>query len=167
MTADPAVSAPPVTFALQHWVYGSVPEVGYSVRAQSPGVNLSFYARRLEGIYTPISGENLHGEDSIVDVAMVHPTGSGTELLFSIIGPGPPDAEYKRRTFVNHTAVVPVDALSSGELDFGSVEEAIRGYDRQHANAEGTVDALAVPAHGTEGPRTLPGRGIERYLTRA
>jgi hypothetical protein len=169
VTAEPtpATPGPPAPWTLQHWIYGSVPEIGYSVRARSADLNLSFYARRLEGIYTPIAGENLHGEDVVVDVVMAHPTSAGNELLYSLIRPGPPDAEYQRRTFVNHTAVVPVAALRSGALTFDGVEAAMRSFDQTPAGASGIIDPLSVSRIEDPATRTLPGSGIDRYLSRA
>ncbi|MCI4367414.1 MAG: hypothetical protein L3K08_06650 [Thermoplasmata archaeon] len=169
MTAEPTPATPgsPAPWKLQHWIYGSVPEIGYSVRARSADLNLSFYARPLEGIYTPIAGENLHGDDVVVDVVMAHPTSGGNELLYSLIRPGPPDAEYQRRTFLNHTVVLPVAALRSGALTFDGVESAMRSFDPAHAGASGVVEPLAVPRIEDPTARTPPGRGIDRYLSRA
>jgi len=165
MTPDPTPAAAVPALSLEHWIYGSVPEVGYSVRAQSAELNLSFYARRLDGIYTPIAGENLHGEDTVVDVAMVHPTGSGNELLYSLIRPGPRDAEYQRRTFVNHTAVVPLAPLRAGTVGFEDIDRAIRAFDQTRGDAVGSLDPLPVTA-GT-GARAAPGIGLDRFVTRA
>jgi len=161
----PTTSGP--TLKLEHWIFGSAPGVGYSVLAKSEDLNLSFYARRLDGIYTPLSGENLHGDETVVDVLMTHPASSGNELLFSLIGPGPLDEEFRRRTFVNHTAVVPVSALKSGRLGFEDVERAIRAYDAAPPPPGAPVRPLTVPVRALAGPPTWAGNGIAKYLSEA
>ena len=163
--AAQGATAPGGTLRLEHWLYGSVPEVGYSVRAQSAGLNLSFYARRLDGIYTPLTGESLHGDDGAVDVLMVHPASSGAELLVSLIGPGPLDEEYRRRTFVTHTAVVPTDALLDGRLGLDEVDRAIREFDVTPVPASGAIDPLIVRVTDSSGPPASPTPGIGRFLS--
>ena len=167
MIPEPAAPAAPdaPALTLEHWIYGSVPEVGYTVRGQSAGLNLSFYARRLEGIYTPLAGESLHGDQVVVNVMMVHPASSGSELLVSRIGPGPVDEEYRRRTFVNHTAVVPTAAVKGGQLSLEENDRAIREYDGRQPDASGALDPLTVRRSDSTGGPTTPGAGIGRYLT--
>jgi hypothetical protein len=169
MSSGAAATAPTPAggVRLDHWIYGSAPEVGYSVRAQSADLNLSFYARRLDGIYTPLTGESVHGDDTVVDVLMVHPASSGAELLFSLIGPGPVDEEYRRRTFVNHTAVVPVDLLRGGRLGFDDIDRAIRAFDAASPAAAGTIEPLAVPVRDPAGPSAMGVPGIGRFLSPA
>lgn len=150
------------TLALEHWTYGSAPEVGYSVLAQSADLNLSFYARRLDGIYTPLAGESLHGDETAVDVLMVHPASGGQELLVSLIREGPPDEEYRRRTFVNHTAVVPTGPLLSGRLGFDEIDRAIRAFD---TSARGTLDPLPVVLRDPPGDPVVRSPGIGRFLS--
>jgi hypothetical protein len=169
MSPDPA-SGPPASgpaLRLQHWIYGSAPEVGYTVLAQSADLNLSFYARRLDGIYTPLAGESLHGDQTEVDVLMVHPASSGNELLVSLIGPGPVDEEYRRRTFINHTAVVPTDPLRTGRLGFDAIDRAIRGFDRGTPPTAAALEPLSVPLTDPSGPPIPPAVGIGRYLSLA
>ncbi|GEM_PF-1727595 len=158
-------SAPGTTLRLEHWIYGSAPEVGYSVRAQSADLNLSFYARRLDGIYTPLAGESLHDTEATVDVLMVQPASSGNELLVSLIGPGPVDEEYRRRTFINHTAVVPLEPLQSGRLGFDEVDRSIRAFDAAAGPVTGTIEPLTVSLKDPPGPLVTASPGIGRFLS--
>lgn len=168
-TPSPGTSSSPAPadgsgpFTLDHWVYGVTPGRGYSIKSVSRGLNLSFYDSVIAEHYTPIRGESL--QDGLVNLIMVHPAPSGTELLFSVVGRGPDD-ELGRPTFANHTAVVPVDRLRTGVLTMESVEQAIRLFDQQHANALGEIEPLPV-ALGSAGPVERAGQGIRRCLTPA
>jgi hypothetical protein len=168
MTAGvaPAGNGPTVA-RLQHWIFGSAPGTGYGVVAQTPDLNLGFYAKRLDGIYTPLTGENLHGDEAVVDVLMAHPASSGTELLLSWIGPGPTEEEFHRRTFVNHTVVAPVAPLRDGRLGFAAIEEAVRTFDRSRVRPTGSLEPLVVPLVAGRGPGGWAETGVRRYLSNA
>jgi hypothetical protein len=165
MSTPPTTPSPSLEggTALEHWIWGSVPDRGYSVRAQSAGLNLGFYAPRLEGHYTPIRGDTVEANGPNVDLVMIHPASSGTELLYSVIGPGPDD-DRGRMTFANHTAVLPVRALRDGSLRFEGVDTAIRAFDRDHPEPIDSLPVLSVPR-----PPDGPGLGQEigRFVTRA
>ncbi|HXY47294.1 MAG TPA: hypothetical protein VEK13_05310 [Thermoplasmata archaeon] len=168
MAAGPDRSAPAAasTVPLQHWVFGSSPEVGYGIKAKSPDLNLSMYDRRLDGIYAPLTGATLHGETGPLDVLMTHSANSATELLFSLITPGPDDS-FGRKTYINHTAVLPLEPLQKGRLWFADVESAIRRFDASHAEDLGPVDPLTVAVHDELEAQDRVGAGIGRYLSRA
>ena len=97
---------------------------------------------------------------------MTHPANSATELLFSLITPGSDDS-FGRKTYVNHTAVLPVDLLQKGRLTFPDVESAIRSYDASRGEDLGLVDPLQVPMHGELDAQVRVGSGIGRYLSPA
>ncbi len=148
---------------LEHWIWGSVPDRGYGIRAQSAGLNLGFYAPRLEGHYTPIRGDTVEASGPNVDIAMFHPASSGSELLYSVLGPGPDD-DRGRMTFANHTAVVPVRALRDRTLSLAAVDAALRSFDHDQPEPLDQVPPLTV-ARTVDGP--APGREIARFVTRA
>jgi hypothetical protein len=139
-------SGPP-TISLEHWIFGVTAGEGYGVKGQSAGLNLSFYAPRLEGHYTPVRGETAQSSEGELDLVMVHPATSGRELLYSVIGRGPDD-ELGRPTFANHTAVIPLEGLRSGSLALPRVDEAIRAFDRADPDAGGTLSPVEVPPDG-------------------
>jgi hypothetical protein len=151
------------TIRLEHWIYGVTPGRGYGVKAQSAGLNLSFYAPRLEGHHTPIRGETVQANDGKVDVVMVHPVDSGNELLYSVVGPGPPD-ELGRPTYANHTAIIPVASLLSRQISLDGIDEAIRRFDASEPDALGEMVQLSPSSARTDTPL---GTGIEKSITRA
>jgi len=140
-----------------------VPDRGYSVRAQSGGLNLGFYAPRLEGHYTPIRGDTVESDGPHIDIAMIHPASSGAELLYSILGPGPDD-DRGRPTFANHTAVLPVRALRDRTITLAGVDAALRAFDQDHPEALDAIPPVPVP-RAVDPP--APGQEIGRYVTRA
>ena len=146
MSGPPTTSPGPGDRAtvLEHWIWGSVPDRGYSIRAQSAGLNLGFYTPRLEGHYTPIRGDTVESSGPNIDIAMIHPASSGTELLYSVLGPGPDD-ERGRMTFANHTAVLPVRALRDRTLTLADVDAAIRAFDHEHPEPIDQIPTLTVP----------------------
>jgi hypothetical protein len=148
---------------LDHWIYGVTPGRGYGVKAQSAGLNLSFYAPRLEAHHTPIRGETAQASDGSVDVIMFHPVNSGNELLYSVVGRGPPD-ELGRPTYANHTAIIPMASLLSRRLSLDAVDETIRAFDRKESDALGDMNQLLVPSVENVAPL---GAGIEKFLSRA
>jgi hypothetical protein len=165
MSAPASTSSPPGegAAALEHWIWGSVPDRGYGIRAQSRGLNLGFYAPRLEGHYTPIRGDTVEASGPNIDIAMIHPASSATELLYSVLGPGPDD-ERGRITFANHTAVVPVRALRDRMLSLAAVDAALRRFDHDLPQPLDEIPPLSVPRPGAE---PASGREIGRYVTRA
>jgi len=152
--------------SLQHWLFGSSPETGYGVRARSPGLNLSMYERLLDGIYAPLAGATLHGDAGPVDALMVHSANAATELLFSLISDGPPDA-FGRKTFQSHTAVLPIELLQSGRLGFPDVERALRSSDPSSAGPSGILDPIVVSLNDRPDAEAQLGLGIGRFISRA
>lgn len=161
--ATPSPTPGDGAFSLEHWIWGSVPERGYGIRAQSAGLNLGFYAPRIEGHYTPIRGDTVEASGPNIDIAMIHPASSGTELLYSVLGPGPDD-DRGRITFANHTAVIPVRALRERSLSLALVDAALRAFDRDHPEPLDQIPTLSV---GRLVDAPLPGREIGRFVTRA
>jgi hypothetical protein len=148
---------------LDHWIWGSVPDRGYGIRARTAGLNLGFYGPRLEGHYTPIRGDTVETSGPNVDIAMIHAASSGTELLYSVLGPGPDD-ERGRMTFANHTAVIPLRSLREGTVSLSGVDSALREFDRLHPEPVDEVPPISVPRP----PDGFgPGREIGRFVTRA
>jgi len=94
---------------------------------------------------------------------MIHPASSGTELLYSVLGPGPDD-ERGRMTFANHTAVIPVRALRERSLSLAPVDAAVRAFDHDHPGPLDAIPTLSV-ARPVGGPAL--GGEIGRYVTRA
>ena len=148
---------------LEHWIWGSVPDRGYGIRAQSGGLNLAFYAPRLEGHYTPIRGDTVEANGPNIDIIMFHSASSGTELLYSVLGPGPDD-DRGRMTFANHTAVLPLRALRDRSLTFADVDAALRSFDHDHPDPLDELAPLSV-LRRVDAP--APGREIGRFVTRA
>lgn len=137
------------------------PGKGYDIKSVSRGMNLAFYDERLQSYYTPIRGESL--QDGKVNLIMLHLAPSEDELLLSIVGRGPDD-ELGRPTFMNHTAVVPLDRVRTGELRLSSVEQAVRAFDAAQGNAVGEIEPLTVATSPAAPPDELA-RGIRSCIT--
>ena len=146
---------------IDHWLYGVVQGEGYTVKGVSKGLNASFYDAILRGHYTPIRPATVQSKDE-VDLQMIHPVRSGEELLLSRISRGLPD-EAGRPTFVNHTAVVPLSALRSGQVTLEGVYGAIARF-KDDGGANMAMEPLAVPAKPPV-DLTSHGFGIHRYIT--
>ena len=129
---------------VDHWIYGSVPGEGYTTKAISRGLTVGLYDQYLSGHYTPIRAANVQGEGA-VNLHMVHPVGSGEELLLSRVSRGPPD-EAGRPTFANHTGIVPAGLLRSGRITLEAVYRALEEFEKKSPTVTGEMSPLKVPA---------------------
>lgn len=149
---------------IDHWVYGAVPGTGYTTRAVSRGLNVSLYDAALQGHYTPIRPQAVQTASESLKLQMIHPVASGQELLLSQIAPGPTD-EASRPTFVNHTAIVPVDALRSGRLSLELVYQAMVQFDASHSPDTTEMNLLRVPLRSGLPEGQAFGAGVHRYVS--
>ena len=151
------------TLEIDHWVYGVIQGTGYTTKSISRGLNVSLYDAALQGHYTPIRPAAVQAAESGLNLQMIHPVVSGHEMLLSRIAPGPTD-EAGRPTFVNHTAVVPVDALRSGQLSLEAVYVALEAFEGSKGGATGETDTLKVPVREAS-PDHAFGAGIHRHVS--
>ncbi|MCI4371999.1 MAG: hypothetical protein L3J78_05050 [Thermoplasmata archaeon] len=147
-----------------HWLYGAVPQVGYTTRAVSKGLDAGLYDQYLRGHYTPIRSATAQSTDDPIDIHMIHPVRGGREILLSRITRGPPD-EAGRPTFANHTVVARIDPLRSGQLTLESVFRAMGDFERKDPEAQGEMALLRVSVRPETDERPTFGRGIHRHLT--
>jgi hypothetical protein len=147
-----------------HWIYGVVPEVGYTTKAVSQGLDAGLYDPYLRGHYTPIRAATAQTTEDPIDLHMMHPVRTGRELLLSRITRGPHD-ESGRPTFTNHTVVGRTEALRSGRITLEGVYRAINEFDRKSDDIQGEMPLLKVPARSeADGPLHF-GSGIHKHLT--
>lgn len=147
-----------------HWIYAVVPQVGYTTKALSKGLNVSLFDPYLRGHYTPIRGAVAQAVDGEIDLRMVHPVRTGREILLSKITRGVPD-EAGRPTFSNHTLVAGTDLLRSGRVTLESTFQAMAKFDAKDPDATGEMDLLKVPLRSeAEGPPPF-GMGIHKHIT--
>jgi hypothetical protein len=152
------------TAQLHHWIYGVTPGVGYGNKAHSRGMNISLYESKLKGHLTPIRGEAVQGDGS-VDMRMVHPVGTGEEMLISVLGKGPRDEEG-RPTFANHSIVAATRLLKEGRTSFAALEAAVKEYDAKNPSVTGVMEKIEMPLLPADAPHQL-GRGIRQHINRA
>ncbi len=166
--SDQTSPPPDATVPVEHWLFGSTPGVGYGIKAKSRELNLAMYSRRIDGLNAPLRGATLHEEEGPLDVVMVHPVNAGTELLFSLFRPGPIDVDHQNnKTVLNHTAILPLEPLRSGQIRFEDVESTMHTFEAAHADATGDLEALQVPIQPAAGTSEGVGAGIGRYISRA
>lgn len=156
-------SAEEETVEIDHWVYGVIQGIGYTTKSISRGLNVSLYDAALQGHYTPIRPAAVQTAEAHLNLQMIHPVVSGHEILLSRIGPGPTD-EAGRPTFVNHTAVVPVDALRSGQFTLEAVYAALEKFEVASGGVTGETDPLKVPTRAPS-PDLAFGAGIHRHVS--
>jgi len=146
---------------LDHWIYGVVRGAGYTTKAISRRLTVGLYDQYLRGHYTPIRSQAVQSEGPF-SIRMVHPVGSGEELLLSRLSRGPPD-EAGRPTFANHTAIVPTPFLRAGQITLEGVFAAIEGSekDKKLIDTQGEMSRLKVPA---QAPGTV-GSTVHRYVS--
>lgn len=149
---------------IDHWVYGVIPGTGYTTQSISRGLNVSLYDAALQGHYTPIRPAAAQTAAGHLDLQMIHPVVSGHEMLLSRIAPGSTD-EVGRPTFVNHTAVIPVDALRSGTVSLEAVFAAMTQFEADHQAVTGETDLLKVPIRPAPSDGASFGAGVHRYLS--
>ena len=148
---------------VDHWIYGVVRGEGYTTKAVSRGLSVGLYDQYLRGHYTPIRAAAVQGEGP-VNLQMVHPVGSGEELLLSRISRGPPD-EAGRPTFANHTAIVRAEVLRSGRITLEAVYRALEASEKKARDLAGEMDLLKVPTRSEGETELSPGAGVHRYVS--
>lgn len=147
-----------------HWIYGVIPEVGYTTKASSQGLDAGLYDPYLRGHYTPIRAATVQSTEGQIDLQMIHPVRTGREILLSRITRGPHD-EAGRPTFANHTVVLRTDVLRSGRITLESVYRAMKEFEGEAADIEGEIDLLKVPMRSDAEGRAQFGYGIHKHLT--
>jgi hypothetical protein len=149
---------------VDHWVYGVIPGTGYTTKCISRGLNVSLYDAALQGHYTPIRPAAVQNATDTLDLQMIHPVVSGHEMLLSHVGPGVTD-EAGRPTFVNHTAVLPVDLLRSGRVTMEAVFAAMQKFEVDAPGAIGETDLLRIPTLPAPPDGSSFGAGVHRNLS--
>jgi len=148
---------------LDHWLYGSAPGEGYTTKGVSKGLSVGLYDQYLRGHYTPIRAATAQ-EEGPVNIWMIHPVGSGEELLLSRMSRGPTD-EAGRPTFANHTAIVITEMLRTGRLTLEGVYRALEAFDKKNPRAAGEMVPLSVPARPAAGGGAFFGSGVHRSIS--
>ncbi|TLZ62204.1 MAG: hypothetical protein E6K13_06080 [Methanobacteriota archaeon] len=148
---------------IDHWLYGSQPGEGYTTKAVSRGMSVGLYDNYLRGHYTPIRAATAQ-EEGTVNIWMIHPVGSGEELLLSRMFRGPAD-EAGRPTFANHTAVVTTELLRSGRLTLEGVYRALEAFDKKNPRVAGEMAQLSVPIRPAPEAGTFFGFGVHRSIS--
>ena len=146
---------------LDHWIYGVVRGEGYTTKAISHGLTVGLYDQYLRGHYTPIRAATVQSEGPF-GLRMIHPVGSGEEVLLSRLSRGPPD-EAGRPTFANHTAIVATQLLRSGRITLEAIYDAIEASekDKKAIDSAGQMNRLSVPSQ----PPGTVGSVVHRYVS--
>lgn len=158
------MSSPPVE--LPRMVYGSVPGVGYRVKALSPGLPVGAVRRVLEGHYTPLRGGALLEGSESGETWMLHPLNMDRALLLSRIAGGPDD-EIGRQTFTNHSTVVPVDLVRAGRLSLVGVAQALREVEDRPGLPGTGLPPLSVVPQVAVGDEASSYRALLQHMTSA
>lgn len=163
-TNPPASSTAENLVRFDHWIYAVVPGVGYTTKAISRAFDAGLFDPYLRGHYTPIRAAAAQDIDGDIDLRMIHPVRTGSEVLLSRITRGVPD-EAGRPTFTNHTVVARTDLLKAGRITLETVYRAMAEFDSKVLDPQGEMELLPVPLR-PEGEAPPPfGEGVHKHLT--